>query len=176
MISIPFFTKTKTYGSVDSLVFPSVGQQEKGVEIRLVHSYCKSFQFLFAPDMMIVPEDAELNHMCSFNFPFIVSPSPLMPRQLYATRGYSARRPSCCGSSLWCQGNATLPLPASVQQMFLPGRKMVAGGKRFWNISSLPPGNIPLNPYALFEPKFAIKIKLWSQADLIQPVGHELDL
>ena len=65
----------KTDVSSDALAFPSVGQQEKGVEIRLCCSYCKSFQLLFA-------EDAEMNHMDPFYVPFLVSPSPLMVQQL----------------------------------------------------------------------------------------------
>lgn len=48
---------------------------------------------------------------------------------------------------------------------------MVSDSKIFhlwlWAIS-------PSNSYALFEPKVAIKINLWSQADLIQLMGHQL--
>lgn len=58
----------KTSVSMDALAFPSVAKQAKGVEISLVHS-CRSLQFLFAPDMVIVPEDAEINHRTPLVFP-----------------------------------------------------------------------------------------------------------
>lgn len=72
-------------------------------------------------------EDAEINDMYSFNFLSVVSPSPIMAGQLYAMRGYSARRPSCCcGSPLRYQDRETLPLPASAATVVLAWQEYVS--------------------------------------------------